>query len=370
MIDLDRAHALLTDRLDTTDDIRAAFAAHPRHTYIPDLIWPDAVGDPLDRAEDPDRWAACVHTDDYVTTQANGGAGPVNIPTSSSSAPQLMADMLRAAEIAPGMRVLEIGTGTGWNAAILACLVGPAGSVTSVEIDPAVAAHARQRLAGTGVEVVTGTDPGGAEVFDVLIATCAVRRVPLQWVERVGDGARLVLPWAPYPQGGPTPVVVLRRTGPATAAGPLVRDASFMRDRTQAGTRQRFPGTGQEATGRAVFPEGSRDLLDHDRLTPLVLTCPGLYIAVGGRPWQGTAAPVVAVGAGDDRAHLWPDGSVTRTGTQALTAFTQAYTTSDDAGWPGLDTFTLEVDTESGTHTLRSGLGTWEHPVSERKNPV
>ncbi|SHK19370.1 Protein-L-isoaspartate O-methyltransferase [Nocardiopsis flavescens] len=371
MTDLDRAHALLTERLDTTDEIRAAFSSHPRHGYIPDVIWPDAVGDALDRAEDPERWAARVYTDDYVTTQADdGGTGPVNIPTSSSSAPQLMADMLRAAEIEPGMRVLEIGTGTGWNAAILSTLVGPTGSVTSVEIDPGVAAHARERLAGTGVKVVTGTDPGGPEVFDALIATCAVQRLPLAWVERVGDGARLVVPWAPYPEGGPTPVAALRRTGPATAAGPLVRDASFMRDRGQRGARRRFPGNGEEATDRTTFPEGSRDLLRNDRLTRLVLTCPELYIAVGGRPWKDGTAPVVAVGEGGDWAHILPDGSATCNGTRALTTLTEAYTTLDDAGWPGLDTFTLEADAESGAHTLRSRLGTWEHPASCGADPA
>ncbi|XKK41807.1 protein-L-isoaspartate(D-aspartate) O-methyltransferase [Nocardiopsis sp. ARC36] len=364
MTDLDRAHALLTDRLDTTDEIRAAFAACPRHEYVPDVIWPSAVGAALDRADDPDGWAGSVYADDYVTTQiSNRAAGPVNTPTSSSSAPQLMADMLRAAEIKPGMRVVEIGTGTGWNAAILASLVGPTGSVTSVEIDPDVAAHARNRLRGTDVRVVTGTAPGGPGVFDALVATCAVQRVPLAWVELVGRDARLVIPWAPYPEGGPTPVVALRRTGSTTAVGPLIRDAAFMRDRRQRGARQRFPGNGEEATDRAVFPEGSRDLLRNDRLPRLVLTCPGLYIAVGGRPWEGAAAPVVALGEGDDWTHIWPDGSAAGNGTRALTAFTKAYTMWEEAGWPGLDSLTLEVDTRSGAHTLHSFLGTWQHPV-------
>ncbi|MEU3020908.1 rRNA adenine N-6-methyltransferase family protein [Nocardiopsis sp. NPDC007018] len=364
MPDLHHAHSALTRRLDTTDAIRAAFSTRPRHEYIPDVIWPSAVGAALDRTEDPDGWASAVYSDDYVTTQANDGSdGPMNTPTSSSSAPQLMADMIQAAGIEPGMRVLEIGTGTGWNAAILASLVGPAGSVTSVEIDSNVAAHARDRLAGTNVKVVTGTDPGASEVFDALIATCAVQRVPLAWVERVDRDARLVVPWAPYPEDGPTPVVALRRTGHATASGPLARDASFMRDRGQRGARRRFPGTGEEATDRAVFPEGSRDLLDNDRLTHLVLTCPELYIAVGGRPWKGGAVPVVALGEDGDWAHIWPDGSVTCNGTRALTIFTKAYTLLEAAGWPGLCSFNLEADARSGVHSLRSSLGTWRHPV-------
>jgi len=94
-----------------------------------------------------------------------------------------------------------------------------------------------------------------------------------------------------------------------------------------------------------------------------VLTCPGLYVAVGGRPWKSGPAPVVALGDGDDWAHLWPDGSVTHDGARALTAFTRAYTVLEDAGWPGLDSFTLEADARSGDHTLHSPLGMWTHPV-------
>ncbi|MEV2278373.1 methyltransferase domain-containing protein [Nocardiopsis sp. NPDC049922] len=193
MADLNDLHARLVADLDTPEDIRAAFAAHPRHRFIPDMIWPSAMGLPLYRTADPEQWARIVYTDDAVTTQANdGGSGPVNRPTSSSSAPQLMADMLQAANIEPGMRVLEIGTGTGWNAAILSTLVGPTGSVTTVEIDPGVASHASLRLAETGVRVISGTTAPGTDTYDAIIATCAVSHVPPEWTERLGQSAPVV----------------------------------------------------------------------------------------------------------------------------------------------------------------------------------
>ena len=70
------------------------------------------------------------------------------MPTSSSSQPTIMALMLDALRLEPGMRVLEIGAGTGYNAALLERIVGPEGRVVSVDVDPATAAEARKRLRG------------------------------------------------------------------------------------------------------------------------------------------------------------------------------------------------------------------------------
>jgi hypothetical protein len=75
--DLDALHAALVERIDTTPAIRGAFDAHPRHRFIPDMVWPDATGLPLYRTADPERWARLVYSTDAVTTQANdGGSGP------------------------------------------------------------------------------------------------------------------------------------------------------------------------------------------------------------------------------------------------------------------------------------------------------
>jgi protein-L-isoaspartate(D-aspartate) O-methyltransferase len=66
------------------------------------------------------------------------------VATSSASAPGIVAAMLAQLDVRPGHRVLEIGAGTGYNAALLACLTGAAGQVTTVELDPGIAAEAAQ----------------------------------------------------------------------------------------------------------------------------------------------------------------------------------------------------------------------------------
>jgi protein-L-isoaspartate O-methyltransferase len=118
--------------------------------FVPELVWcqdRDAEGDcdlvPLRRDEDPLRWLELAYADDSVVTQVDEGrpAGENGCgfeATSSASMPAVVAQMLTALEVEPGMRVLEIGTGTGYNAALLAHRLD-ASHVVSVEIDPAVA---------------------------------------------------------------------------------------------------------------------------------------------------------------------------------------------------------------------------------------
>jgi protein-L-isoaspartate(D-aspartate) O-methyltransferase len=123
-------------------------------------------------------------------------------PTSSSSQPAIVAAMLEQLAVRPGHRVLEIGSGTGWNAALLARLAGPAGAVTTVDIDPEVADQAARNLAAAGagaVEVVTADGaagwPAGAP-YDRIILTAAARDLAPAWTAQLAAGGRLVLPLA------------------------------------------------------------------------------------------------------------------------------------------------------------------------------
>jgi protein-L-isoaspartate O-methyltransferase len=171
----------MIERLWTDDDVarweaavalwRSALATVPRHKFIPDTVWiknprrwPTLV--PLCRDDDPDRWLRLTYAasyDDYVVTQVDDGHpdGPGlggSMPTSSASSPVIVAVMLAALDASLGHRVLEIGTGTGYNAALLAHRLGT-GHVTSIEIDPDVAAQARTALSDTGygeICVITG----------------------------------------------------------------------------------------------------------------------------------------------------------------------------------------------------------------------
>ncbi|MGW5879170.1 protein-L-isoaspartate O-methyltransferase family protein [Nocardiopsis terrae] len=367
MEDLSALHTELVERLDTTDTIRQAFADHPRHRFIPDMIWPDATGLPLYRTADPGRWARLVYGSDAVTTQANdGGSGPRNEPSSSSSAPQIMADMLAAAGVGEGMRVLEVGTGTGWNAAILSSLVGAKGSVTSVEIDPGVAALARERLGGTGVTVRTAAQPPEGEAFDAVIATCAATRIPAGWLAAAEPGARIVLPWSPHPAAHSTPIVALTRTD-TDMTGPFVREAAFMRDRTQRAGDLPFPGLGRPPTPLADFPVGSVELIGSGMMTRLMLMLPGVRLGTGVRPFRGGHGRIVWTGAGEAWAYVWPDGTVTGGGDRDLAAeLADAYQLLRKAGLPTLDAFSLEAGAERDSYRIACGTvgRSWNHPVT------
>jgi len=138
---------------------------------------------------------AAVYEDEaIITRQAEDGTA-----TSSSSQPSIMAVMLEMLALRPGARVLEIGAGTGYNAALLAHLVGASGAVTSVELDPDTAAGARRTLrsAGSPVEVVVGDGHGGwpaAAPVDAMVATASVNAIPRAWHEQLAPGGVLVVP--------------------------------------------------------------------------------------------------------------------------------------------------------------------------------
>jgi protein-L-isoaspartate O-methyltransferase len=137
---------------DLTPDWRSSFLAVPRQRFIPDVIWRevDDVMRPVRRADDPDRWLELVSGKDSVVTQVDDGApaGPGDsgdLPTSSASMPSVVAAMLKHLDVHGGERVCEIGTGTGWNAALLAHRLG-AQRVTTIEIDPLLSRCARTAL--------------------------------------------------------------------------------------------------------------------------------------------------------------------------------------------------------------------------------
>lgn len=178
--------------------------------------------------------------DDYVVTQVDDGHpdGPGlggSMPTSSASSPVIVAVMLAALDAHPGHRVLEIGTGTGYSAALLAHRLG-AQHVTSIEIDPDVAAQARRALAETGYgEICTVTGDGAlghppGAPYDRVIATAAVRHISYPWVEQTRPGGRIMLPWANSYTGA---LVALTVDEHGNARGRIVGESPFMWLRAQ-----------------------------------------------------------------------------------------------------------------------------------------
>ncbi|MGH3803035.1 MAG: methyltransferase domain-containing protein [Pseudonocardiaceae bacterium] len=202
----------LTTRFDTTDTVVAALRAVPREYFLPARIWVQETDDgpyqPIDRASEPEHWMHDVYRADYaVVTQFDDGATRWPDrgwrPSCSASQPSVVVGMLEALNVQPGQRVLEIGTGTGYNAALLAELVGPRGHVLSVDVDSELVSVARKNLAAAGyqdrVEVLLAdgaTALAAARSVDRVMATAAVQlgRLPYAWVEQTRPGGVILAP--------------------------------------------------------------------------------------------------------------------------------------------------------------------------------
>ncbi|WP_353809343.1 protein-L-isoaspartate(D-aspartate) O-methyltransferase [Agromyces sp. SYSU T00194] len=115
------------------------------------------------------------------------------------SQPYVVALTAQAARIRPGHRVLEVGTGSGYAAAVLGRL---ADEVWTVERVPELAAGAAEALAATGagnVHVVTGDGTRGLAEhapYDAIVAAAAGPDVPPPWLEQLAAGGRIVMPLA------------------------------------------------------------------------------------------------------------------------------------------------------------------------------
>ncbi|MEU3598853.1 methyltransferase domain-containing protein [Streptomyces sp. NPDC006798] len=228
-----------------SSDWAPSFAAVPRSAFLPDLMWPfdmDAgTSVAVSRADDPGAWFGYADADVPVVTQwddgQHTGTEPGQVSTSSASMPSVVFRMLRDLDVHPGARVLEVGTGTGWNAALLAHRTG-VGNVVTVEVDSAVTERARESLKrfGTPVRVIHGDGyegyPEGAP-YDRIIVTAGVRHIPFAWVEQARPGGLIVAPWGTHYGNGDTVArLVVARDG-RSASGPFTGPVEFMKLRAQ-----------------------------------------------------------------------------------------------------------------------------------------
>jgi len=160
--------------------LRAAFQAVRREHFLPGIP--------------PER----VYEDDAVTCHTR----PDGTPLSSSSQPTVMALMLNQLDPQPGDHVMEIGAGSGYNAALLAHLLTPKGQVTTIDLDPDVAAAARANLTRAGVDgVVVRTGDGWLGTpdhgpFDRIEVTVSVRDLAPAWTAQLAPAGVLVAPLA------------------------------------------------------------------------------------------------------------------------------------------------------------------------------
>jgi methyltransferase of ATP-grasp peptide maturase system len=214
---------LLADELTAAGKLRSqpwrdAVCAVPRHVFVPSFFRQaqDGTWQPVESATEEGR--AAVYSNIALITalqDTDGGA----VARSSSSMPGLMTRMLEALDVHDGHRVLEIGTGTGYNAALLSHRLGDQ-RVFSVDVEPDLADLARTRLAALGYRPTLVAADGGAGLpehapYDRIIATCAVTAVPWAWAEQTREGG-----------------VILTDVKPARGAGSLVRLIRY-RDRLE-----------------------------------------------------------------------------------------------------------------------------------------
>ncbi|GAA2629080.1 methyltransferase domain-containing protein [Actinomadura fulvescens] len=220
-----------------------AFIAVPRERFVPDRAWVnpdyDAPSYSIDKTARPDEWLGAVYSDASIVTQVDDGKGdPASGEgwfTSSVSAPGVVAQFGELLAPIRGDRVLEIGTGSGWTACLLAHIVGEHGRVVSIEVDTDLAEAAEERTAGQGftnVEVLNldALDFNSLDVFDRLHVTAGVSQIPWNLLAALRPGGTAVLPWCPA--WGHGQKLALTRTGDE-AMGRLSTTAGYMMLRSQ-----------------------------------------------------------------------------------------------------------------------------------------
>lgn len=216
-----------------------AFRTVPRHVFLPRFFVPATNGWAAMETGD-DGWLPRAYSPDVLVVQLDDDSGlwerarylgaQPGTPTSSSSQPSIMAIMLEELRVADGHRVLEIGTGTGYNAALLCQRLG-SGLVYTMDIDPELVDAARKRLSECGYapSCVAGDGAEGfpaGVLYDRVLCTCSVSSIPPAWLEQTVPGG-LIVTTLNRPIGGGL-VRIVAGEGATGHGRVLARDGRFM----------------------------------------------------------------------------------------------------------------------------------------------
>ena len=177
------AHQALIERLRTMGElydprVEKAFMSVPRHLFLPNIS--------EDRA----------YTDESIVVKKNA-QGEV---LCSSILPSMMARMLNHIDIQEGQNILEIGSGTGYSAALMRKVVGSSGTITSIEIDPSNANAAQDNLLRAKISGVNIVNADGAQgyapraMYDRIVSTVGVWDIPSTWFGQLKPKGKLIVP--------------------------------------------------------------------------------------------------------------------------------------------------------------------------------
>jgi protein-L-isoaspartate(D-aspartate) O-methyltransferase len=163
---------LIKERYIKTEKVKQAFLTVPRETFVPPFLRSYA----------------------YVDTPLDIGQGQ------TISAPHMIAIMCEALDIKDGQKILEVGTGSGYHAAIVAHIVGKTGQVYSIERFKTLAKKAIENLAQTGITNVTVKVGDGScglplyQSYDRIYVTCAAPYAPPPLLDQLQDPGKLLVP--------------------------------------------------------------------------------------------------------------------------------------------------------------------------------
>ena len=189
-------------------------------------------------AQDPDpELLKTIYSDCALLTRID--------PPSSTSQPFLVANMLELLELEEGMNVLEIGAGTGYNAALMQEIVGREGHITTIDIQEDVVEQTRRLLKGSRYGDIDVISADGAQGFpenapyDRIIATVGCPDISLRWAEQLRTDGFMLIPLQHGPEGL-DPLVRLRRDG-GKLIGKFVGESGFMSIQGELTIEQRTP---------------------------------------------------------------------------------------------------------------------------------
>ena len=356
--------------------MREAVRRTPRHLFVHRYL---LEGDTLHDADaDPASSMPAIYSDAAMWHVGRAGE---RLP-STNSVPSYVLWLLHLLDIAPGQRVLEIGSGSGWLAGVLGRLVGPAGQASGVEIIPDLARQSRIDLAASGATNVTIVTGDAASVcreqsrFDRVMITAGVWALPPFLFDQVADGGLVLAPIEVRGTSG-CQVTLLRRDGErfrseATLPGrfvPLVGRGLARSGLARSGS---FTGTRAAPDDAVVrsppcrrsLPLGSDPSPDGGAIARefrafLGRTEPG-FVHDLKLPDEDARGPIGfgLVDAEAGATAMWRGGALRGDGDRsAFDALERAYAKWTDLGMPGLRSWRLSV-VKAGTPVADDGE-TW-----------